>query len=194
MKQILFFIIATLCLSCSKSNTNTDKTKEEREEQTHVYIDRLNILHIDRQCPKIAKIKGSAAVEFIRIEDLEKSLFRDYCGYCISDTDFEQLDSMITPASQNTLQSSLQCITLASQPPTRAKRNQIGSSVMNEKKAHELYNILSETFSDLGTYEEFKSGIQDPTRRLRLFNAASEEYSDLGTFDEFNAKLGFTGE
>src|SRR5436190_15406819 len=56
-------------------------------------------------------------------------------------------------------------------------------------KAKVLYDAVSKDY-DLGTYDEFKTKLQDPSKRKVLFDAIGQDY-DLGDYNTFNQKLGF---
>lgn len=53
-----------------------------------------------------------------------------------------------------------------------------------------LYDVLSKDY-DLGTFEQFSSGLEDEEKRKKAYEAAKASY-DLGDFDKFSADLGFT--
>ena len=56
-----------------------------------------------------------------------------------------------------------------------------------------LYNnLIEDGYSDLGTYEDFKSKLQDESSRRKMYdNLNKDGYSDLGDYNSFNSQLGF---
>lgn len=57
-------------------------------------------------------------------------------------------------------------------------------------KVKALYNAASQKF-DIGTEQEFRQKLTDPTKRKAFYDAASADF-DLGTYDEYEKKLGPT--
>lgn len=57
-------------------------------------------------------------------------------------------------------------------------------------KIKALYNAASQKF-DIGTEQEFRQKLTDPTKRKAFYDAASADF-DLGTYDEYEKKLGPT--
>ncbi|MGL4790100.1 MAG: hypothetical protein ACRCW1_01720 [Anaerotignaceae bacterium] len=57
-------------------------------------------------------------------------------------------------------------------------------------KIKALYDAASQKF-DIGTEQEFRQKLTDPTKRKAFYDAASADF-DLGTYDEYEKKLGPT--
>lgn len=57
-------------------------------------------------------------------------------------------------------------------------------------KVKALYNAASQKF-DIGTEQDFRQKLTDPTKRKAFYDAASVDF-DLGTYDEYEKKLGPT--
>lgn len=60
---------------------------------------------------------------------------------------------------------------------------------MNEENLKKLYESLSQDY-DLGEFDAFKSGMEDPEKRKKAFDAASQKF-DVGDFDAFETNIGF---
>jgi len=56
-------------------------------------------------------------------------------------------------------------------------------------KSKILYDAVSKDYN-LGTYDEFKTKLNDSSKRKTFYDALSKDYS-LGTYDEFEGKIGF---
>lgn len=56
-----------------------------------------------------------------------------------------------------------------------------------ESKSKVLYDAVSSDY-ELGTYDEFKEKLKDPSKRQALYDAISSDYN-LGTYDEFESKI-----
>lgn len=62
----------------------------------------------------------------------------------------------------------------------------------NDKVAsnrRKLYNVLSAHISNLGTFDEFNTRMDDENNRRKVYNIAQERISNMGTWDEFNARI-----
>lgn len=57
-----------------------------------------------------------------------------------------------------------------------------------QEKTRILYDAVSKDYS-LGTYDEFKTKLQDPSKRKAFYEGVGKEYQ-LGTYDEFESKVG----
>lgn len=64
-----------------------------------------------------------------------------------------------------------------------ADNNKISS---NRRK---LYDVLTQHISNLGTFDEFNSRMDDESNRRKVYNIAQERISNTGTWDEFNARI-----
>jgi uncharacterized protein with von Willebrand factor type A (vWA) domain len=51
-----------------------------------------------------------------------------------------------------------------------------------------LYDAVSKDY-DLGTFNEFATKIQDPTKRKAFYDGVGKEY-DLGSYSDFEQKVG----
>lgn len=64
---------------------------------------------------------------------------------------------------------------------------------MPKESLQALYNTASQSFNNLGTYDEFEQKMQDPNKRKLFYDVASETFNNLGSFDQFEAKVTTTG-
>lgn len=60
---------------------------------------------------------------------------------------------------------------------------------MSQESLQALYNTASESFNNLGTYDEFAKKMQDSTKRKLFYEAASQRFGNLGSYDQFEAKV-----
>lgn len=58
-----------------------------------------------------------------------------------------------------------------------------------DDKLRALYNATSQKF-DLGSYDDFKTKMQDPNKRQAFYGAASKQF-DLGDYNTFQGKIGY---
>lgn len=56
-----------------------------------------------------------------------------------------------------------------------------------------LYNTLVKDGYDMGTFEEFKMAMSNPTRVKNLYNTLVKDGYDMGTLDEFKSSLSSSG-
>lgn len=52
-----------------------------------------------------------------------------------------------------------------------------------------LYNAASARFTDIGTWDEFNSKMNDEGNRRKFYDAMKSQFSDIGTWDDFNSKV-----
>ena len=57
-----------------------------------------------------------------------------------------------------------------------------------QDKSKVLYDAVSKDY-DIGTYDEFKTKLQDPSKRKSFYEGVGAEY-DLGSYDDFESKIG----
>lgn len=68
---------------------------KERELGKYVYVDEYSILHIDRNCDKIAVIHGAQPVSIFLINELTQEEWKQVCSNCVSDNDYENLSELL---------------------------------------------------------------------------------------------------
>lgn len=86
---IVFTAIAAMYFfSPDKSSRRTQRDKSLGE---YVYIDGMNIVHIDRKCSRL-NYKGMRS-ERVRVSDFAPSEYELYCPKCVDDQNFEKLTS-----------------------------------------------------------------------------------------------------
>ena len=56
-----------------------------------------------------------------------------------------------------------------------------------QDKTKVLYDAVSKDYN-IGTFDEFKSKLQDENKRKAFYNGVGKEYN-LGTYDEFSSKV-----
>ena len=64
---------------------------------------------------------------------------------------------------------------------------------MPKESLQALYNTASQSFNNLGTYNEFEKKMQDSNKRKLFYDVASKTFNNLGSFDQFEAKVTTTG-
>ena len=64
---------------------------------------------------------------------------------------------------------------------------------MPKESLQALYNTASQSFNNLGSYDEFEQKMQDSNKRKLFYDVASETFNNLGSFDQFEAKVTTTG-
>lgn len=61
----------------------------------------------------------------------------------------------------------------------------------NEDNLRKFYDAVCDDYSDIGTYEEFRSKMANPYSRTLFYKAVRDDFEDIGNWDEFNAKVGY---
>jgi hypothetical protein len=64
---------------------------------------------------------------------------------------------------------------------------------MPKESLQALYNAASQSFNNLGTYNEFEQKMQDSNKRKLFYDVASKTFGNLGSYDQFEAKVTTTG-
>jgi len=64
---------------------------------------------------------------------------------------------------------------------------------MPKESLQALYNAASQSFNNLGTYNEFEKKMQDSNKRKLFYDVASKTFGNLGSYDQFEAKVTTTG-
>jgi broad specificity phosphatase PhoE len=81
--------------------------------------------------------------------------------------------------------------TLEAPPQVEETPPQTPPDTTGDAKLRLLHTAIGKEYN-LGSFDEFKQKIQDPTKRQKLYDAVGKEY-DLGSYDDFESKLGFKG-
>ena len=67
----------------------------KKELGKYVYVDALNVLHIDNKCSKIMNVNGVAPIEMYPVKCIEYSVWNKICSNCINDDDYEKIQEEI---------------------------------------------------------------------------------------------------
>jgi len=137
----------------------------EPELGKYVYVDAYDILHVDRNCKKIATIHGSTPISVYLLEDLPVNTWKHLCADCVGERYYE----------------------------TIIKNNNLLSFKKSKSKRDELYyNLIKSdkvTEAEIGTLIQFKEFISDESQARKfhsnLIKSGLFSTSEIGNENEF---------
>lgn len=136
----------------------------------YVYIDGMNILHADKECPKLSDGRGHDAYAMHPCDTADLAYCNEVCSKCVSAETYEWLCRI-------------------------AERNWFDKCENNRKW---LYHLLGKDYiTEMPTYEDFEKELADPMFRRSIYDMIEGrnyyyrrilEYRD---YDGFSRLMGF---
>ena len=176
MKKILFCMIALCLCACDSAEkkkpaketpieqtTANEKTKEvPKNKDKYVYKDRVNVLHVKRNCVEFLPLMYENAsterticlhgIKYILKNKLTHSDFYDYCSQCTEVEDYEEIEDIVR---------------------------------VNENR-RKAYDLLDRHFN-MPPYDEFYTMLDGEEKRKKAYNSLIENgHKELGkNYEEF---------
>lgn len=189
-------IIATLAIVWSV--VWISNRPSEPELGKYVYVDEYSILHVNRNCDKIAVYHGAKPVRVYTLREIESGKWDQVCSVCISDNTYETISHFIV-GNDNTR---FLYNTLVEDNYDMPNYEQFLIDIQDTIKQRELHTNMGKDGYMLPRFEFFIANLglipgQSPLKMVNyeksnarmLWDELSKEYNDVGTFEEFSTYI-----
>lgn len=170
----------------------------EPELGKYVYVDEYSILHVNRNCDKIAVYHGAKPVRVYTLREIESGKWDQVCSVCISDNTYETISHFIV-GNDNTR---FLYNTLVEDNYDMPNYEQFLIDIQDTIKQRELHTNMGKDGYMLPRFEFFIANLglipgQSPLKMVNyeksnarmLWDELSKEYNDVGTFEEFSTYI-----
>lgn len=167
----------------------------EPELGKYVYVDEYSILHVNRNCDKIAVFHGAKPVRVYTLREIESGRWDQVCSVCISDNTYETISHFIV-GNDNTR---FLYNTLVEDNYDMPNYEQFLIDIQDTIKQRELHTNMGKDGYMLPEFEVFianlglvpsqfplKNGNYKKSNARMLWDELSKEYDNVGTFEEFS--------
>ena len=101
MKNLLLLVfLAVSIVSCGSKEDNKDKVDWKKYKVPslgkYVYIDKGDILHLQRDCKAVYKEKNAMAVEPVEIKYISFEVLKSVCSVCVPEKEIVKMDSIFS--------------------------------------------------------------------------------------------------
>lgn len=170
----------------------------EPELGKYVYVDEYSILHVNRNCDKIAVYHGAKPVRVYTLREIESGKWDQVCSVCISDNTYETISHFIV-GNDNTR---FLYNTLVEDNYDVPNYEHFLIDIQDTIKQRELHTNMGKDGYMLPRFEFFIANLglipgQSPLKMVNyeksnarmLWDELSKEYNDVGTFEEFSTYI-----
>lgn len=144
-KTLMLAILAVLLSSCSNK-----KDEQENAVGKYLYMGTDNILHVSKECRRLADV-----AEFLDTATIYANDEYKYCTYCFTDSTYEHVQWILHRDTYRKWLYERLKETFRDTPSYQVYIEKIH----DPQKAKKLYNAICNEGWDVGTYEEFSESM-----------------------------------